>query len=294
MASVQFLLETTADKVEALSEHLFNAGAVAVTLEDASGKPIFEPLPNTEPLWDRTRVIGLFEEHADLINIKKYLKKQLDLPEFESLKIEILKEEDWTTISQASHFLCFEKTLCIGSETEKEKGPKGAAFLILEPGLAFGTGSHESTQLCLNFLALHPPKNKLILDYGSGSGILGLAALKLGAKFIYACDHDPQAIQSTQQNAEKNGFTKQQIETFLPSQLPTPLKVDIILANILANPLMSLSESFSKWLTPNGTIVLSGILDSQQDLIVESYKPWFKDFNITSSKEWICITATLK
>jgi ribosomal protein L11 methyltransferase len=167
-----------------------------------------------------------------------------------------------------------------------------AINILLDPGLAFGTGTHPTTRLCLEWLEAHPPKEELVIDYGCGSGILSLAAKKLGASLVFAVDHDPQALQSTRDNSEKNGFTAKDIVPVLPNDLKLHKKADLIMANILANPLMELAPTFSELIRPKGLIVLSGILETQCEDVFKHYLPFFELVEVSKQEGWIC--AALK
>lgn len=154
--------------------------------------------------------------------------------------------------------------------TGQEKNEDDSVCMTLDPGLAFGTGTHPTTALCLEWLASHDISNKIVIDYGCGSGILAVAAILLGAKEVHAVDIDPQAIIATQANAEKNDI-QDKIKCYLPEQFSS-FKADIVLANILATPLCELSESISALLKPQGQLVLSGILNEQANLVMDAYK----------------------
>lgn len=292
MAFIQCIIETNAERAELLSEVLMEAGCEAVTFEDAKQNPIFEPPPNTEILWNNTRVIGLFLiETFNLSEIQHSLKESLDEFEMQNIRFEPLEDQDWVSLTQVTKPLSISDKLYIGPQNLEEARNTNIPYLILDPGLAFGTGTHPTTQLCLKCLVETSPKNQIVLDYGCGSGILGLSALKLGAKMVYAVDHDPQALYSTRNNALKNDFNENQIKPYLPNELPKNLKVDLILANILANPLIELAPIFAEHLKPKGTLILSGILTHQTDSIIQHYAKWFSNFNVETQDEWALISA---
>jgi ribosomal protein L11 methyltransferase len=296
MPWLQFILETTEEQAETCSEFLLEAGAEAVTFEDAKDNPLFEPAPNTTPLWHDTRVIGLFDANIDIEAIKTQLQQDLDPAIFASLKIDPLEDQDWvrTTLNNFQPMQFGEHLWVVPSSSEFSKKSSKDIELILDPGLAFGTGTHPTTRLCLEWLDKNNVKDYLVLDYGCGSGILGIAALKLGANKVLAVDYDPQALQSTVNNSEKNGLTKQEIQTLLPYELLDTLQVDLILANILANPIIELAEKFATHLKKRGQIILSGILNSQADSVVERYKLWFSNFEIVQNEDWVLISAERK
>jgi len=299
---LQLILETTHAKAELWSEALSNAGALAVTLQDAKENPLYEPPPGSTPLWDETRVIGLFNANVDLKFLNAYIQEQLGEEALNSMKIEALEDQNWERTCQAHfHPMQFGQRLWVCPTWETLPDPK-AINIVLNPGLAFGTGTHPTTHLCLEWLDENPPINNIVIDYGCGSGILGIAALKLGAKKVYAVDHDIQALQSTQENARQNGYSDEIIglspeqlqETFLESStLTVTHKADLILANILANPLKELAPQFAKLVKFKGTIVLSGILENQVEEVLQAYHPWFQEKDISILDEWCRISLVL-
>lgn len=299
MAWIQITIGTHQDLTEIYSEYFNLAGAVAVTLYDAKDDPLFEPLPNTTPLWPETTLVGLFDADADIVSVKKCLKTHLDNQTFQTLKIDPLEEKDWIRAGIAEwQPMRFGKKLMICRSWSENLDPT-AITLMLDPGLAFGTGTHATTRLCLEWLDQHPPVGATVVDYGCGSGILGIAALKLGAEFVYAIDNDPQALLSTDNNAKQNGFAEDKIVKLLPTALhdalkksttPSP-KVNLILANILANPLITLAPIFADLIAEGGTIVLSGFLENQLEPVFEAYKPWFTLRETDTIDGWVRLSA---
>ena len=273
-----------ADRLEAMLSEL---GAVAVTMTDAEDQPLFEPPIGTTPLWDNTIITGLFPADTDGKALIEQLKPQLGdipLPEW---KVEILEDQDWTrTWMDSFKPMRFGQRLWIVPSTYEAPAP-GAVNILLDPGLAFGTGTHPTTAMCLTWLDEFPPTDKTVIDYGCGSGILALAAGKLGAKTILAIDNDPQALTATRSNAEQNGLSDL-IETCLPEQCPS-VEVDLLLANILAGPLHELAERFAALVKPGGHLVLSGLLDNQAEAIIQTYYPWFDASLYRQQEEWICL-----
>lgn len=299
MAWLQITLNTSNNFAEIYSECLMNAGAVSVTLQDAKDDPLFEPAPDTTPLWRETKVIGLFNANIDITAVKKFLKNHLGKNVAETLKIEQLEDKDWIRAGMDQFQpMRFGNKLMICPSWSENPDPT-AITLMLDPGLAFGTGTHATTRLCLEWLDQHPPVGAIVVDYGCGSGILGIAALKLGAHFVYAVDNDPQALLSTQYNAKNNGLTTQNILTLLPDSLNHTLnksfkvhkKIDLILANILANPLIILAPTLAKLVHKGGMIVLSGFLENQIETVFELYKPWFKLLETTAIDGWVRLSA---
>jgi len=290
MAWLQLSLKTIATLAPAWGEVLSDIGAVAVSFQDAKEEPLYEPDPGKTPLWTMTEIIGLFEHDVNLNTIKTQIKTQLGEEAFQSLHIETIEDQDWERAwMDQFHPMQFGKRLWICPNWEVP--PDSAAInIFLDPGLAFGTGTHPTTRLCLEWLEAHPPQHLTVIDYGAGSGILGIAAIKLGAKKVYAVDHDPQALLSTKDNANKNSLTEQEMIPLLPQQLDQDTHVDLILANILANPLKELAPTFKKLLKPEGRVVLSGILQPQAEEVLVSYSPWFKKVSFAVLEDWCCIT----
>lgn len=299
VAWIQITVDTQLDFAEIYAEYFTIAGAVAVTLQDAKDDPLFEPPPNTMPLWQTTKVVGLFDANADTTAVKKLLKIRIDHDTFQTLKIEPLEEKDWIRLGMAGwQPMRFGKKLMIYPSWFENPDPTATA-LMLDPGLAFGTGTHATTRLCLEWLDQHPPIDATVVDYGCGSGILGIAALKLGASFVYAVDHDKQALLSTENNAKNNGLTTKNILTVLPYELNTALesskitskKTNLILANILADPLMKLGPTFAELMTEGSVIVLSGFLGNQVETLFEAYQPWFKLLETETMDGWMRLSA---
>jgi ribosomal protein L11 methyltransferase len=166
-----------------------------------------------------------------------------------------------------------------------------ATNIILDPGLAFGSGTHTTTSLCLRWLDQYAPQGSKVIDYGCGSGVLAIAAALLGAETVHAVDHDQQAIIATSANSLRNAIAKNTLKTYLPTTMPK-VKADLLLANILAQPLIDLAGSFSKKLKPEGRIVLSGFLENQLEPITKLYNRWFIMDNPTIEKEWVLLTGT--
>ena len=208
-------------------------------------------------------------------------------------ELKLIKEKDWVRETQAlTKPMCFGNKLWIYPSWDAPP-VDDTVKILLDPGLAFGTGTHPTTSLMLTGLALNPPFNKIVLDYGCGSGILAIAAAKLGANKVIGTDIDPQALLATQDNAARNGITDAQLQTYLPKDLPADLKIDLIVANILAEPLMELAPRFAEYLKPKGCIVISGILAEQLAMIQSIYTQFFRLIDIQYQNEWTCLTYQL-
>lgn len=276
---IQIELTATAANAESLADHLSDAGALAVSFEDEADDPVFEPAPGATTLWPRTVVVGLFAPDTDVPALLTGLQRTLDLPEPPPCRIKRLQERDWVRVwMERFRPMRFGERLwiCPSGQTAAEAGP-GAVIVTLDPGLAFGTGTHETTALCLEWLDRHVRPGWEMIDYGCGSGILAVAAAKLGAGHVQAVDLDPQALYATAENARKNRVAGI-IDAGDPAALSdTP--VDCLVANILAGPLITLVPRFAGLLRAGGHLVLSGILHEQaaevaaacaEDFLVES------------------------
>ena len=282
-------IRATVTKVQvALAETLMESlGAVSVILDDAQDQALLEPLPGETPLWDHVIVTGLFTDEADAAQLEGFLANQL--PDA-SIVHEFLEEQVWerTWMDHYEPIQCGER-LWIVPEWLTPPNPQ-AINLMLDPGLAFGTGNHASTFLCLQWLDQQDLTDKVVIDYGCGSGILGIAALLLGAKQVYAVDLDPQAVLSTMQNAVINKV-ENQIWAGLPSEFEAEfagLTADVLIANILAGPLAQLAPTFAKLTKPNAHIAMAGILEDQVDELRLSYAKWFNLHTLQRREENWC------
>lgn len=255
-----------AEYAEAISEHLEENGALSVTLVDHEDEPILEPLPGETPLWQYSVVQALYATAVEAEAAWQALVA--DYPTL-CRTLKPVPKQDWVRVCLDDiKPLSFGKKLWICPSNHTPPEPR-AINIMLDPGLAFGTGTHPTTSLCLQWLDSAALENKTIIDYGCGSGILALAALKLGANFAYAVDLDDQALIATQSNAEKNNIPQTKLHLSQPEALTEP--VDVILANILLTPLLSLQTRFAELLNPGGTLILSGVLSTQVDQLLAAY-----------------------
>lgn len=297
MAWLQLTLEATHSNSNQLSDLLSEAGAASVTLQDAHDDPIFEPPPGSTPLWKELLLTGLFDADVDINSVLKFIETQYGhLP---SYTLNPLEDKDWIRAWMDDFKpMQFGQRVWICPSWHSPPDPN-AVNIMLDPGLAFGTGTHPTTSLCLKWLdqtfkepLFKPPVD--VIDYGCGSGILGIAASLLGATQIYAVDLDPQALLATQANAEKNNVSNC-INTFsvpeFKQQFPT-LQCPLLLANILAGPLVELAEMLASHVAPKGNIVLSGILTEQADKISTAYQQWFTIDEIIQEGDWIRVVGT--
>lgn len=288
MPWLQLIIPTDENSADQISDALMEQGAVSVTLQDMQDQPVLEPTPGTTPMWSQTRVVGLFDANEDLKHVIKKVEKQLGI-KISDWKGEQLEDKDWVR-AWMDEFkpMQFGKKLWVIPSTFEPPHPE-AANILLDPGLAFGTGTHPTTSMCLEWLDAHPPTGKDIIDFGCGSGILAIGAILLGANHAEAIDLDPQALIATRDNAEKNNVADK-IKTYLPgefSNIPTPL----LLANILASPLIELAPYFADLTEANGQIVLSGILAEQADTVLSAYKPQFDIEIWKQHDDWVCLAG---
>lgn len=260
------------ENAELISNFLEELGAVSITMVDKYDDPILEPELGTTPLWPHVVIHAIFDSDTDSMLIENNLTNTY--PDL-IFSIDNLPNKDWE-----KECLVDFKPQRFGSKLQVfpswiDSSNTNTINLILDPGLAFGTGSHATTSLCLKWLDETDLTQKELIDYGCGSGILGLAALKLGAHHVFAADIDSQALIATKANAEANNITSQQISIVNPNDLKK--KVDILIANILLNTLIKLKLEFIKLIKPNGLLVVSGVLSHQTEELITAFK---EDFNL--------------
>ncbi|UTA48627.1 50S ribosomal protein L11 methyltransferase [Simiduia sp. 21SJ11W-1] len=289
MPWLQLIIHTNRRQAEAIDDALLEVGAVSVTLQDDADQPILEPALGETPLWDATRITGLFEADIDTSTVSLELLALLAEPPTQ-MKWEQLEDKDWEREWMASF-----KPICCGERLwicpSWQAPPQADAVnLMLDPGLAFGTGTHPTTFLCLQWLDQQPLAGRHLVDFGCGSGILGIAALLLGAKQVIGVDIDPQALLATRENASRNGMPADAMPVYLPADAPAPV-ADIVLANILAGPLVELADTLSAQVSPGGKLCLSGILATQADTVMAAY-PAFDFDPVAQKEEWVRLTGT--
>ncbi len=285
MAWIELHITTTAEHADTLGDQLSEWGAQAITLLNAGSEAIYEPAPGETPVWNNTTLIALFDDQDDLSQVLNEMTEKKSLGWLQDFYVKALPDQDWERVClQDFKPLQFGKRLWICPSWETPPDPQ-AINVILDPGLAFGTGTSPTTALCLEWLESHVKEGDSVTDYGCGSGILALAALKLGAEKVFAVDYDPQALDATKLNSERNQITPKQIETFLPDDF-TPQKVDIVIANILAKSLIELAPLLTSMVKPQGQILLSGILREQAEQVLDVYQQWFKMEEPAYKDEW--------
>lgn len=294
MTWLQITISNDNHTLEFIEEAFTDAGAVSVTVQDKNNtEAIFEIYNQPNVLWHHVNVIGLFEHTCNVDDIQSILMKKLNLTE--PVLIEILEDQEWKDEWQK-----YRKPLRIGErllicpDTNNKDVSDSHHIIRIDSGMAFGTGIHPTTQLCLMWLEKNIIYPVNFVDYGCGSGILAIAACKLGAKKIWAIDVDPIAIETTQKNVAINQCCSLNFKVGNIDMLPNQGTIDVLVANILAEPLMSLCENFANLLKPGGNLILSGILRNHLDSILITYSFLFENFNITYQEEWCCISAQLK
>lgn len=270
MPWLQLKINTEAEKAEQIGEMLSANGAQAVTFVDAKDTPMYEPKPGEVMLWPDTQVVGLYEATDDMAAIVKRLEQAKILGKNFNHKIDPLEDKDWEREWMDNfHPMQFGERLWICPSWRDIPDPD-AVNVMLDPGLAFGTGTHPTTALCLRWLDSQDLEGKTVVDFGCGSGILALAALKLGAKRVIGIDIDPQALLASTENAKRNGVDDR-LEVYLPEHQPT-LEADMVMANILSGPLLDLQPVITGYCRSGGKIVLSGILAEQVQRIETAYQ----------------------
>ena len=291
---IQVKAEIKPEQIEALEEGLLASGAVAVTMQDGADQPILEPDLGTMPVWDKTTLTALFEQDSDMEHIQRVAEDVFKIyaptVAFPPLQVDILENEDWTRkwIENFKPISCGERLWICPSWCEPPN-PK-AVNLLLDPGLAFGTGTHPTTFLCLEWLDKQDLGGKTVIDFGCGSGILGIAALLLGAERVIAIDIDPQALTATKDNAKRNHLSEDALECYLPEDCPE-FKTDILIANILAQPLYSLRDQLTTLCKDSAQIALSGILKEQAQDLNAHYQQRFEMDSPEFREEWSRLTG---
>ena len=286
---LQLTLEAIDHSSEQLEDALLQAGALAVTLEDAGNQPVLEPAPGETPLWARTRVTGLFDAQTDIEVIKGQLRRFLRASPLSECRLTALEERDWVR-AWMDHFhpMRFGQRLWVCPTGQTPPDPQ-AVNIRLDPGLAFGTGTHPTTALCLEWLDGQDLTDSNVLDFGCGSGILALAALKLGAAAAVGVDNDPQALIASADNAARNAVDTR-LAVYLPDDEP-PATYPVVVANILASALDALAEALAARVATGGRIALSGILVGQEDELLQRYAAWFDDLRVAIDGDWVRITG---
>jgi ribosomal protein L11 methyltransferase len=304
MSWTEVIIEIAREHAEALSDALMEAGALSVSVEDADEgtdqeKPLFgEPgMEPTEAAWDHSRVVALTDVDADQTAIIAEAAAAIGLAQSPAFTTRDVADADWVRLTQSQFEpIHIGTNIWVVPSWHEAPDPNGL-ILELDPGLAFGTGSHPTTRLCMEWLEAHPKPGKSVLDYGCGSGILAMVAKKMGAGDVAGVDIDPQAIESARLNAERNAC---EITFYVPDELASAAnerhasgKFDIVVANILSSPLKLMAPMLSGRVAPSGSLVLSGVLARQAEEVAAAYAPFIKLGVWAEQDGWVALHGTL-
>ncbi len=273
MPWLQLVMNLPKNSADLFEDRLLALGACSVTYRDAADQPLFEPGPGEMALWEELQLVGLFTDDFTEASLRTALNELLAGEPLPALQFEILEDQIWER-SWIEHFqpMPFGERLWIYPSWAE--APTSGSILRLDPGLAFGTGSHPTTALCLEWLDGQTMTGKTVIDYGCGSGILAIAALILDAHSVLAVDNDPQALQATVSNAEQNACSDRlRVHAVPTSGSALGEQADIVMANILAGPLCELAPVIAPLVKPDGLLVLSGILADQAEQVMAAYRP---------------------
>jgi ribosomal protein L11 methyltransferase len=278
------------DQVEPLEDWLFAHGALSVTLEDEADQPLLEPGPGETPLWDAVRLTALFAGHEDLAPLLGEVPPEL-CTHAPAAAVPVADRE-WTRVWEDQfHPLQMGERLWICPSWTPPPNPE-AINILLDPGLAFGTGTHPTTAMCLRALDADLPPSKRVVDYGCGSGIVGIAAARLGATAVLGVDNDPQAITASRDNARRNEVPDAAFPVVLPQDDLVGTwreSADWVVANILAGPLVALAPVLTSLMTPGGRLLLAGLLADQAEAIIEAYAPEVALSVADQQEEWVLL-----
>lgn len=287
----QLTVTTTEKSAPKVAKHFTHLKAVSVTYLDAEDEPIYEPKIGETKVWTNTQVEALFELDVDPEFVKAEMNRKFKTIGY-SWQYQFIEDQAWERAWMEFYKpMKFANRLWI-CPTEQEQHEEGTVCLTLDPGLAFGTGTHPTTALCLEWLASNDVAGKVVIDYGCGSGILAVAAILLGAKEAHAIDIDPQALTATRDNALKNKVSEK-IHTYLPQDFK-PFEADVVLANILAKPLIDLSPNICALIEKNGDLVLSGILAEQANSVIEVYSNHISFESFIQQEDWVRLNGRKK
>lgn len=294
MGWLQLTISSDASHIEEIGELLEQFGAVSVSYLPRTDEPVFADDPDSGRYWERTAVMALLDEDIDIDILIMCIRNRVGTENIHRHHLQPLSDQSWGEAHKAGHgpmVYGHRRKLCICPSWSS--APPGIEHVIrLDPGLAFGSGTHATTSLCLEWLAEAELAGKTVIDYGCGSGVLGLAALKLGAARVLAVDIDDQALLATRANAGANHLADR-VTVAAPADMDTR-PADILLANILLNPLLQLAADFYGLLRPDGDIVLSGLLASQAEECLDRYRPWFNMEAPRFRDEWAMLCGRRK
>lgn len=286
---VELQLIVNASLVDHITGVLSDLGAIAVSYQDAQNSPVLEPLPGEIRLWPKTIVIGLFNKDANITSIKKSL--EITVGDLAPVSTNWVDDRDWVrTWMDRFKPMQFGRRLWIYPSWCKvgEHDPD-TCVVVLDPGLAFGSGTHATTSLCLDCLEGMDLVGKTCVDYGCGSGILSVSALALGASHVYGTDIEEQALVASRENAMRNHVSQNlTLSHNVEDLVPSP----VVFANIFLGPLISLEETLASLTLSGGTILLSGLLKGEEDELAAAYADDFTFNEVREREEWILVTAT--
>jgi ribosomal protein L11 methyltransferase len=294
MPWLELSLTIRAEHQAQLEAALQDLGALAVTLADAQDQPIFEPAPGETPLWPNIMLSALFAANADRAGLVHVLADLSPDISPEQIVFREVHDQEWTRawMDQFQPMRFGARLWIFPSHVEPPDDRPDDVIIRLDPGLAFGTGTHPTTALCLEWLESADLAGKTLIDYGCGSGVLAIAALKLGATHAIGVDNDAQALQASYNNAQRNGVA-QRLELFSP-QRPVIVPADVLVANILAGPLHELAPRFALCVGAGGALAISGILRAQQAELVALYGEWFEELRTHEREDWVLIAGRRK
>ena len=288
----QLSFQVKKQQADLVSEVLIGLGSISITYKDAYDEAIYEPPVGQTPLWDDVEINALFSSDINQESIKDSIFEICNIKVLTSLN---LKDRVWEEeFKKDFQPMKFGQRLWVFPSWESQiKLPNDSIIVNMDPGLAFGTGTHQTTSLCLNYLDANPPIDLKVIDFGCGTGILAIAAAKLGASSLLAIDNDPQAVIACKENVINN-HCEGLIKTIHSNNLVIKEKCDLLIANILTNPLIELAPLFASLVNPNGVLLLSGILKKQVDKVLNCYKEYFFDIEVANIDEWYRITGKRK
>ena len=286
MPWLQLKIKVSEARAALVEELLSGLGAVSVTLQDAEDQPVFQIDPGTTPIWRNTEVVGLFEHDAPIDVIVTELRLRAELDDTDEIVTEEVADTDWERVCmQDFKPMRFGARVWICPSWETPPEPS-AVNIMLDPGLAFGTGTHPTTALCLEWLDRQDLAGKTVIDYGCGSGVLAIAAALLGAAKVIAIDNDPQAIIASESNRDLNQIAAGQLSVHLPGVKGHP-QADVLVANILSGPLEQLTPIIAALVKRGGKLILSGVLSQQTQSLVDSYQEFFTMLVPVTREEWV-------
>ena len=289
----QLKIQLHSEDASSFEQILFDSDAISISYLDAEDQPVFQEEPGSTPLWDNTFLLCLFNTKTDLGSLLNKLRCNTKVLNNKSLNIELIEDQDWER-SWMKDFepIQFGEKLWICPSWLSPPEPN-AVNIKLDPGLAFGTGNHATTSLCLRWLDQADVRGSEVIDYGCGSGVLSIASALLGAVKVHSVDNDPQAISATIDNSRRNKVPGDVLTTYLPEAVP-PVHADILIANILERPLIDLSEKFAELVKKGGYITLSGLLEEQLPSLLSCYDRWFDMESPQVEQGWVLLCGTRK